>query len=688
MPALTLWFQPAVGGLLVGVLGWFVPQVLGVGYGYVSQALNGQMALRMMALLVILKLVATATCYASGNAGGIFGPSLFIGAMLGGAFGGTAHAVMPDYTASVGAYALVGMGAAFAGIVRVPLTSVIMIFEVTRDYSIIVPLMISNLISYFVSSRLQRTPIYEALLEQDGIHPPTAARDREELLTVGQACRPAVAILAAGEPVAQAAARVGNGESACPVVQDGALLGMVTPGQLETAIRAGQGNDPVSALLPAGPAEAGTEFPHTHADDPVDTAMRSMAHHGLNVLPVVSRADMRVLTGVVSVRDILAAYGLEGNRPPVEERAGGESRASARALAGALVVLVLTVALATFLGVLYRSARAVRARQNFSDGNALMAAGRFEEAIEKYRAAVSISHTEQHRLALALALLQASHLNEAQIYLSELLREDPNNGPANLGLGRIQAQQGDLREAVRVYHRAIYGTWPSDPLAHRVQARLELIDALGKADHRDQVRAELLSLKSEMPGDPALRRRIGHLFLTFGMPAEAAAVFRDLLKTNRNDDDAFAGLGEAELARDDLAAAQAAFDGAARHKPDNVAYRDRADLLDKVISMDPVMRGLDRARRYHRSRTLLEAALAAFYACRAAPPLQASDSSRETAGKARQLLQRSSAPRSYSDATDANIELARELWNERVRLCGAPETGEEALSRAMAEVSR
>ena len=142
LPASTQWIQPAVGGLTVGLLGWFVPDVLGVGYGFVSQALNGADALGMMALLVLLKLVATATCYASGNAGGIFGPSLFIGAMLGGAVGGVAHLLLPDYTGSVGAYALVGMGAAFAGIVRVPLTSVIMIFEITRDYSIIVPLMI------------------------------------------------------------------------------------------------------------------------------------------------------------------------------------------------------------------------------------------------------------------------------------------------------------------------------------------------------------------------------------------------------------------------------------------------------------------------------------------------------------------------------------------------------------------
>src|SRR5215471_6818856 len=162
-PQKTVWFQPVAGGLLVGIVGWFVPQVLGVGYGYVGNALNGNMALKLMALLVVLKLITVTTSYASGNAGGIFGPALFIGAMLGGCVGTLAHHLFPASTATPGAYALVGMGAVFAGIVRAPMTSVLMIFEMTQDYAVIVPLMISNLVSLFISSRLQKQPIYEAL---------------------------------------------------------------------------------------------------------------------------------------------------------------------------------------------------------------------------------------------------------------------------------------------------------------------------------------------------------------------------------------------------------------------------------------------------------------------------------------------------------------------------------------------
>src|SRR5271156_6176558 len=179
-PRKTAWFHPVAGGLLVGMMGWFVPQVLGVGYEHVGAVLNGGMALRLMVLLLVLKLFAVTISYASGNAGGIFGPSLFLGAMLGGAIGTVAHNLFPYHVASPGAYALVGMGTVFAGIVRAPMTSVVMIFEITRDYAVIVPLMISNLVSLFIASRLQKQPIYEALARQDGIHLPTAETREQE----------------------------------------------------------------------------------------------------------------------------------------------------------------------------------------------------------------------------------------------------------------------------------------------------------------------------------------------------------------------------------------------------------------------------------------------------------------------------------------------------------------------------
>jgi CIC family chloride channel protein len=176
MPPATRILQPAIGGLAIGALLLVVPQVMGVGYEYVDQALNGGLVLRTLVALCLAKLVATLISYSSGNAGGIFAPSLYIGAMAGGAVGLVVHQWAPFPTGDPGAYALVGMGTLFAGIVRAPMTSVFMIFEITQDYQILVPLMVANVLSFVISQRYQPVPVYHALLQQDGIHLPPAVR--------------------------------------------------------------------------------------------------------------------------------------------------------------------------------------------------------------------------------------------------------------------------------------------------------------------------------------------------------------------------------------------------------------------------------------------------------------------------------------------------------------------------------
>src|SRR6266702_1627490 len=240
-PAKTVWFQPVAGGLVVGVMGWFVPSVMGVGYQYVGDVLNDSLTLKLMVTLLVLKLVATAVSYASGNAGGIFGPSLFLGAMLGGAVGSVAQHFFPSYVASPGAYALVGMGAAFAGIVRAPMTSVVMIFEMTQDYAVIVPLMISNLLSLFISARLQKQPIYEALAIQDGIHlPSSASHQRRVQRHVIQAMRTATALLPAEITVREALERVRSSEFQTWVVADRrGVVGVISLSRLERELAEG-----------------------------------------------------------------------------------------------------------------------------------------------------------------------------------------------------------------------------------------------------------------------------------------------------------------------------------------------------------------------------------------------------------------------------------------------------------------
>ncbi|MDP8988709.1 MAG: chloride channel protein, partial [Acidobacteriota bacterium] len=304
-PRNTVWLQPAAGGLLVGLMGWFVPQVLGVGYGYVGDVLNGNMGLNLMLLLLVLKLLAVTTSYSSGNAGGIFGPSLFIGAMLGGVVGTVAHRLLPAYTATAGAYALVGMGAVFAGVVRAPMTSVLMIFEMTQDYAVIVPLMIANLVSLFISSRLQRQPIYEALAVQDGIHLPKAeTRHRNRDRQVTRVMRGAAELLSSELTVGEALERIRASEFRTWLVTD--RRGVVGVIDLSTLTReAAEGPDKLVAELLDG-----LVFPHVHTDQGLDLALERMGENQLEILPVVSRADVHKLEGIVTLRDVLDAYGV------------------------------------------------------------------------------------------------------------------------------------------------------------------------------------------------------------------------------------------------------------------------------------------------------------------------------------------------------------------------------------------
>ncbi|HET9285086.1 MAG TPA: chloride channel protein [Candidatus Angelobacter sp.] len=307
MPKKTFWWHPVVGGVMVGLMGWVVPQTLGVGYSFVGQALNGNMAFKLMAVLVVLKLFAITTSYASGNAGGIFGPSLFLGAMLGGTVGSIAHHYLPGYTAMPGAYALVGMGALFAGIVRAPMTSVLMIFEMTRDYSVIVPLMIANLASLFISSRFQKQPIYEALAHQDGIHLPNI-KDRSglEQRRVSRIMRSAMETLSAQMSVREAAEQVSmSAFHAWLLMDEGGVVGVLSRTMLENAFANGKADESLLSLLDS------LDFPHVHADHALHLALERMSSAHVDILPVVNRANVHKLEGVITLKDVLDSYGVD-----------------------------------------------------------------------------------------------------------------------------------------------------------------------------------------------------------------------------------------------------------------------------------------------------------------------------------------------------------------------------------------
>ena len=304
-PKKTVWFQPVAGGFLVGLMGLFVPQVLGVGYGYVGDVLNGRMALNLMVLLLVLKLITVTTSYASGNAGGIFGPALFIGAMLGGTVGTVAHHFLPAYTATAGAYALVGMGAVFAGIVRAPMTSVLMIFEMTQDYAVIVPLMIANLVSLFISSRLQPEAIYEALAVQDGIHLPSAeTRQRQGKRHIVRIMRALTESLPSELTVGEALQRANSSKFQTWLVLDSnGVVGVINRTTLEREFTQ-NANQELRKIVDV------LNFPHVHSDQGLDLALERMGANQIDILPVVDRANVHRVEGIVTLRDVLEFYGV------------------------------------------------------------------------------------------------------------------------------------------------------------------------------------------------------------------------------------------------------------------------------------------------------------------------------------------------------------------------------------------
>lgn len=298
LPPRTRVFQPAMGGLLLGCILIFFPQVLGVGYEYVDQALNGGLVLQTMLLLCGVKLVATIISYASGNAGGIFAPTLYLGAMAGGAVGVLVNQTALFPAGDPGAYALVGMGTLFAGIIRAPMTSVFMVFEMTQQYQILVPLMVANMLSYMISRRYQPVPIYHALLEQDNVHlPGPGSRLAQGAWRARDVMTQEMVFVPEQLSVDRARERIASDPSPCLLV--GArekLVGILPAAVLQEAAQSGKGSEPVAHLLTGG-------WAHVHADHPIDLVLERFRQNP-GLLPVLDRHKTTHVQGVITLKTI------------------------------------------------------------------------------------------------------------------------------------------------------------------------------------------------------------------------------------------------------------------------------------------------------------------------------------------------------------------------------------------------
>jgi CIC family chloride channel protein len=301
------YYRPVIGGLGVGLIGLLAPEVMGVGYDTINFSLNGNIVWYFALILVFIKILATAVTLGSGGSGGIFAPSLFMGATLGASFGAAVHLLFPAITATPGAYALVAMGGLVAGTTRAPITAIIIVFELTNDYHIILPLMITTIISTIISSYFTRESIYTLKLVRRGIN----IKDGSEVNVMKSifirdiydsdfvAIHPEDKFNTVVRKVVQS-----HGQE-FPVLKDnGEIIGTISVETIKDFLFE---NDELQEVLVAADVYE-PKYETVSLDDNSNLAMEKMRKYDWESLPVTDSENSKKVIGVVHIKDIQDAY--------------------------------------------------------------------------------------------------------------------------------------------------------------------------------------------------------------------------------------------------------------------------------------------------------------------------------------------------------------------------------------------
>ena len=306
-------FKPALGGLGIGIIALAFPQVMGVGYDSINNALYGNMIWYVALILIFMKILATSLTLGSGGSGGIFAPSLFMGAMLGYFFGSIVHSVFPDITASPGAYALVAMGGLVAGTTRAPITAIIIVFELTNDYHIILPLMITCIISMILSSKLSRESIYtlKLVLRNIGLKEGMETNVMESIY-VKNVYRKEFESILVTDNFSQIVNRIIRGKEAdFPVVDsEGHVSGMISIHDIKDYLYE---RESLQNLLIAGDI-LNPYFESLLPGDSCQTALDKFRKFSFDGLPVVEDSNSGKIIGIIWRKDIQDSYDREIER--------------------------------------------------------------------------------------------------------------------------------------------------------------------------------------------------------------------------------------------------------------------------------------------------------------------------------------------------------------------------------------
>ena len=300
------YLKAALGGLILGIMGLLLPHILGVGYGAIDLALMQEISWWLLFLLMVTKILATSITIGSGGSGGIFAPSLFMGAMAGGFFGTAAHAVFPGITATSGAYSIVGMGAVVSGTTHGPLSAILILFEMTGDYKIILPLMIACIICSLASGQLLTESIYTLKLARRGVNI-RAGKEVNVLksIAVKDVMNPAIETIAESLNLGRLAERISKSKyNSFPVVdEEGKLTGILSFLDYHAAVF-----DENLKYLVVVKELATQKVVTISIDDNLYNALEKITSKDFSILPVVSPEDSSKLLGILTRRDIIGAY--------------------------------------------------------------------------------------------------------------------------------------------------------------------------------------------------------------------------------------------------------------------------------------------------------------------------------------------------------------------------------------------
>ena len=342
-----------------------------------------------------------------------------------------------------------------------------------------------------------------------------------------------------------------------------------------------------------------------------------------------------------------------------------------RTFLGTFALVLLSIAglfaVDMFLAKIDNAESQTEAARLFKDAQQLMANGKYEQATDQLNNALAIERENRDYLrTLAQAQLADGKAKEADSTLNQVLSNDSTDGLANLLKGRVLVKEDRFEEAVSYFHRAIYGHWAEDAEGNRRRARFELIDLLAKRNFKGELLAELLPIQEEAPRDLKTRAQIGNLFLLAGSPERAEEVFRGIEHDAPSDESAYAGMGNAEFARGNYRTAEKDFQTALRFAPDDQGTRQKMDLCNQLLQLDPTLRGLSPEDRYHRSATLLELASKDMEQCDGG---NVSAGAQALLDRATQKLKTHVTSTHLAEASEQNLDLAEQLWQTRKKEC-------------------